>query len=60
MPEYRLYHFKRGHIERADNLRANDDLEAGQRAGEMVDHQTAELWRGARKLRVFNPPAESS
>jgi hypothetical protein len=28
MPEYRLYHFKRDHIQRAETITAGDDLAA--------------------------------
>ena len=55
MPEYRLYHFKRGHIERAENVTAADDLDAVGKAEQLVDVQLAELWRGARKIKTFNP-----
>jgi hypothetical protein len=54
MPEYRLYHFKRGHIHRADSLTATDDLDAVKRAAGLLDGgDAAELWRGARKLKKF-------
>jgi hypothetical protein len=55
MPEYRLFHFKGEHVERADHLLASDDLEAVHLAKPLAEEQTAELWRGARKIKVFNP-----
>jgi len=54
MPEYRLYYFKRKHIERAENVTATDDLDAIGKAEQMIDGQLTELWRGARKLKTFN------
>jgi hypothetical protein len=55
MPAYRLYHFKRGHIERAEDLAAEDDLEAVARARQLVDGKTVEIWRGARRIHTFDP-----
>lgn len=57
MPEYRLYHFKRERIQRAENITAADDLDAIARAETLIDGQLAELWRGGRRLKVFNAPA---
>jgi hypothetical protein len=55
MPEYRLFHFKGDHIERADNLSAHDDLDAVGKAAQLVDGKVAELWRSGRKIKTFNP-----
>jgi hypothetical protein len=55
MPDYRLYHFNRGHIERAETLSANDDLKAVAGAEPLVEGRTVELWRGARRIKTFNP-----
>jgi hypothetical protein len=57
MPDYRLYHFRRERIERADSMTATDDLEAVRLSSSLVDGQTAELWRGARRIKTFNQPA---
>jgi hypothetical protein len=54
VPEFRLYHFKRGHIHRAEELVAVDDLQAVRAAKGMVDELPAELWRGKRKIQAFN------
>ncbi len=54
MPEYRLYHYKRGHIHRADALVAADDPDAVTKARALLDGgDAAELWRGARKVKRF-------
>ena len=58
MPEFRLYHLKDGHISRADELAASDDLEAVKAAKALVDGLPAELWSGKRKIHVFNPAPE--
>ena len=55
MPEYRLYHFKRDHIRRVDNVSASDDGEAIGKAEKLVDGEVAELWRGGRKVMTFTP-----
>jgi hypothetical protein len=54
MPDYRLYHFRRERIERADSMTAVDDLEAVRKSSNLVNNQTAELWRGARRIKTFN------
>ncbi len=54
MPEYRLYYFKRGHIERAETLAARDDVVAVRTASAIVDNHSAELWRGAARLKILN------
>lgn len=58
MPEYRLYHFNGDHIRRAETLTAGDDLEAIAKAQPLIGDEKAELWRGARRLKTFNAPAE--
>ena len=58
MPEYRLYHFKRDHIQRAETMTAVDDLAAVADAETRIDGQTAELWRGGRRLKTFNAPRD--
>jgi hypothetical protein len=55
MPSYRLYHFKRGHIERAENLAAEDDLQAVAQARQLVDGRMVEVWQGPRRIHTFNP-----
>lgn len=57
MSGYRLYHFDRFHIERADNIFASDDQEAVKKASKLIDGQMAELWQEARKVETFNPEA---
>ncbi|PSJ36222.1 hypothetical protein [Allosphingosinicella deserti] len=54
VPTYRLFHFKWGHIDRADIVAAPDDVEAIRRSADMVAGDTAELWRGASMLKAFN------
>lgn len=55
MPEYRLYHFKRRHIERAEAVVASDDVAAISTARPLVDGRMVEVWRGARRIHTFNP-----
>ncbi|HYD36816.1 MAG TPA: hypothetical protein VEA60_04335 [Allosphingosinicella sp.] len=56
MPDYRLYHFKRERIERAESMTAADDLEAVRISSDLVEGGPAELWRGARRIKTFNEP----
>ncbi|QAY75984.1 hypothetical protein [Sphingosinicella sp. BN140058] len=57
MPDYRLFHYKHDHIERADILSAADDLDAIRRSSKMASDGVAELWRGAECVTIFNAPA---
>lgn len=57
MPDYRLFHYKHDHIERADILSAADDLDAIRWASKMASGGVAELWRGAECVTIFNAPA---
>jgi hypothetical protein len=54
MPEYKLYHFKRDHVQRAEHVKAVDDLEAVKKAAPLVESELAELWRGARRIKTFS------
>ena len=58
MPEYRLYHLNlhSGHIDKVEELRACDDVEAICLVQNMDRQRTLELWREARKVRRFDGP----
>ena len=60
MPGYRLYDFREGHIVKARTLDAEDDAEAIEKGRALAGDQTAELWEGPRKVKIFNAPAPSS
>jgi hypothetical protein len=53
VPEYRLYQFKAGRIERVQTLAARDDAAAVRSAAAVIDGRRAELWRGAARLQTF-------
>lgn len=54
MPDYRLYHFERGHIVKVRTLTAGDDAEAVGKARDLAGEETSELWCGGRKVKVYN------
>jgi hypothetical protein len=54
---YRLYHVRRGHFARFDEIGAEGDVEAVRLAGALVREDPAELWCGSRKVMEF-PPTE--
>lgn len=55
MPEYRLYHFCRGQTRRFEELSADDDGDAIEKAERLVSDDPAELWRGKRLLKALLP-----
>ena len=57
MAYYRLYHVRRGHFARFDEIEAVGDVEAVRQAGALVREDPAELWCGGRKVMDF-PAAE--
>jgi hypothetical protein len=54
---YRLYHVRRGHFARFDELEAEGDVAAVRQAGALVREDPAELWCGSRKVMEFPPTA---
>jgi hypothetical protein len=52
--EYRLYHFKRGHIEKVQALAASFDEDAIEEGRRLVGAGLAELWHLDRKIKVYN------
>ena len=56
MAYYRLYHVRRGHFARFDEIEAEGDIAAVRQAGALVREDMAELWCGSRKVMDF-PPA---
>jgi hypothetical protein len=56
MPDYRLYHFKYGHIYYAEDLTAADDVDAVHRADKLANGEPAELWQEKRRIKVFMAP----
>ena len=56
MPQYRLYFLDAaGHINRRVELDCRDDDEAIERANKHEIGYGMELWRGARRVKVFKP-----
>lgn len=56
MPYYRLYHLRRGHFARSNEVEADDDVAAVRQARSLVVGDPAELWCGERKVKNFNSP----
>lgn len=57
MPAYRLYFLgDDGHIVSAVQLDCQDDHQAISQARDHADGRPMELWEGARKVRIFQPP----
>jgi hypothetical protein len=54
---YRLYHVRRGHFARFDEIEGEGDIDAVRQAGGLVRDDPAELWCGNRK--VIDLPAGS-
>ena len=55
MAYYRLYHVRRGHFARFDEVEADGDIEAVRQAGALVRENPCELWCGSRKVMIFPP-----
>ena len=53
MAYYRLYHVRRGHFARFDEVEAEGDVDAVRQAGALVREDPAELWCGSRKVMIF-------
>ena len=51
---YRLYHVRRGHFARFDEVEAEGDVDAVRQAGALVREDPAELWCGSRKVMIFS------
>ena len=58
MAYYRLYHVRRGHFARFDEIEAEGDIDAVRQAGALVRGDPAELWCGGRKVMEF-PAADA-
>ena len=61
MSHYRLYFMneRSGHIDRAENLEADDDVQAVEAARKLAGKQPLELWRDTRKVYRFETPVTS-
>ena len=59
MTYYRLYFMAGAHVVNADGFEADDDREAIRQAEQQADRYSVELWRGRRKMGLFQsaPPA---
>jgi hypothetical protein len=55
LPYYRLYHVRRGHFIRCDEIQAEDDVAAEQAARAFMKEDPCELWRGSRKIADLSP-----
>ncbi len=53
MAYYKLYFVEAGKFRRFEDLRADDDVQAVREAAQRVHGATAELWSGARKVKIF-------
>jgi hypothetical protein len=58
MPYYRLYHVKKDHFAAVDDFEAEDDVQAVRHAQTLNGTSTAELWSGARRIKIFRPAAQ--
>ena len=58
MTYYRLYFMSGAHVVNADGFEADDDRQAIRHAEDQADHYSVELWRGRRKMGLFqsHPP----
>ena len=56
MPEYRIYIFSDGHIERAETMEAEDDAAAFTRASILTGGGSFEVWRGTQMIVSLDAP----
>jgi hypothetical protein len=56
MPDYRIYIFSDGHIERAETVEAEDDAAAFTRASILTGGGSFEVWRGAQMVVSLDAP----
>ena len=56
MPEYRIYIFSGGHLERAETLEAEDDAAALNHASVLTGGGAFEIWKGDQMIVSHDAP----